>query len=103
MMDNFIQYPYNIQMNELSDFSLMKKKYTLDVLERNVKKLDKKILLATQTLDVEFCINYIWDPDTESGSEDAYIYDFDYILSFQKQLTSEQLADALIKIIDLKL
>ena len=90
-------------MDELSDFTLMKKKYTLDVLERNVGKLDKKILLATQTLDAEFCINYIWDPDTESGSEDAYIYDFDYILSFQKQLTSEQLADALIKIIDLKL
>ena len=102
-MDNFIQYPYNIPMNELSDFSLMKKKYTLDVLERNVGKLDKKILLATQTLDAEFCINYIWDPDTESGSEDAYIYDFDYILSFQKQLTSEQLADALIKIIEFKL
>lgn len=90
-------------MDEISDFSLMKKKYTLDVLERNVGKLDKKILLATQTLNAEFCINYIWDPDTESGSEDSYIYDFDYILSFQKQLTSEQLADALIKIIDFKL
>ena len=85
-------------MNELSDFSLMKKKYTLDVLERNVGKLDKKILLATQTLNAEFCINYIWDPDTETGSEDSYIYDFDYILSFQKHLTSEQLADALFDI-----
>lgn len=84
-------------MNEISDFSLMKKKYTLDVLERNVGKLDKKILLATQTLNAEFCIKYIWDPDIESGSEDSYIYDFDYILSFQKQLTREQLADAFAK------
>jgi hypothetical protein len=75
----------------------MKKKYTLDVLERNVGKLDKKILLATQTLNAEFCIKYIWDPDIESGSEDSYIYDFDYILSFQKQLTREQLADAFAK------
>lgn len=84
-------------MNEISDFSLMKTRYTLDVLERNVGKLDKKILLATQTLNAEFCINYIWDPDIESGSEDSYIYDFDYILSFQKQLTREQLADAFAK------
>ena len=84
-------------MNEISDFSLMKKKYTLDVLERNVGKLDKKILLATQTLNAEFCIKYIWDPDIESGSEDSYIYDFDYILSFQKQLTRQQLAGAFEK------
>ena len=75
----------------------MKKKYTLDVLERNVGKLDKKILLATQTLNAEFCIKYIWDPDIESGSEDSYIYDFDYILSFQKQLTRQQLAGAFEK------
>lgn len=75
----------------------MKTRYTLDVLERNVGKLDKKILLATQTLNAEFCIKYIWDPDIESGSEDSYIYDFDYILSFQKQLTREQLADAFAK------
>lgn len=84
-------------MNEISDFSLMKKQYTLDVLERNVGKLDKKILLATQTLNAEFCIKYIWDPDIESGSEDSYIYDFDYILSFQKQLTRQQLAGAFEK------
>ena len=84
-------------MNEISDFSLMKKQYTLDVLERNVGKLDKKILLATQTLNAEFCIKYIWDPDIESGSEDSYIFDFDYILSFQKQLTREQLAGAFEK------
>jgi len=78
-------------MNEISDFSLMKKKYTLDVLERNVGKLDKKILLATQTLNAEFCIKYIWDPDIESGSEDSYIYDFTYILDFQPHLTEDEL------------
>jgi len=69
----------------------MKKKYTLDVLERNVGKLDKKILLATQTLNAEFCIKYIWDPDIESGSEDSYIYDFTYILDFQPHLTEDEL------------
>ena len=78
-------------MNQISDFSLMKKKYTLDVLERNVGKLDKKILLATQTLNSEFCIKYIWDPDTESGSEDSYIYVFTYILDFQPHLTEDEL------------
>ena len=83
-------------MSEISDFRLLKHKYDLFTLERNVNKLDKKILLATQVLSAEFCIKHIWDPDTESGSEDSYIYDIDYILSFQKQLTREQLAGALL-------
>ena len=38
-----------------------------------------------------FCIKYIWDPDTDSGSEDSYIYDFDYILDFQPHLNESQL------------
>ena len=63
----------------------------MDVLERNVGKLDKKILLATQTLNAEFCIKYIWDPDIESGSEDSYIYDSTYILDFQPHLTEDEL------------
>tara|TARA_B100001173_G_C15715731_1_gene432203 strand:- start:333 stop:593 length:261 start_codon:yes stop_codon:yes gene_type:complete len=78
-------------MDSISDFTLLKNKYEIDILERNVEKLDKKILLATQELTAEFCIKYIWDPDTDSGSEDSYIYDFTYILDFQPHLTEDEL------------
>tara|TARA_Y100000741_G_C18223093_1_gene546746 strand:+ start:323 stop:589 length:267 start_codon:yes stop_codon:yes gene_type:complete len=80
-----------VQMDSISDFTLLKNKYEIDILERNVEKLDKKILLATQELTAEFCIKYIWDPDTDSGSEDSYIYDFTYILDFQPHLTEDEL------------
>tara|TARA_B100001287_G_scaffold275904_1_gene284972 strand:- start:1031 stop:1291 length:261 start_codon:yes stop_codon:yes gene_type:complete len=78
-------------MDSITDFTLLKNKYQIDILERNVDKLDKKIMLATQELTAEFCIKYIWDPDTDSGSEDSYIYDFDYILDFQPHLNESQL------------
>lgn len=78
-------------MYSISDFTLLKKKYDIEVLERNVGNLDKKILLATQVLTADFCIKYIWDPETDSGSEDSYIYDFAYILDFQPHLTEDEL------------
>ena len=78
-------------MVSISDFTLLKNKYEIDILERNIGKLDKKILLATQVLTADFCIKYIWDPDTDSGSEDSYIYDFAYILDFQPHLNEEEL------------
>ena len=78
-------------MRTISDFQLLKQRYDLVTLERNVGKLDKKILLATQMLSAEFCIKYIWDPGIGSGSEDSYIYDFDYILGFQPHLTRDAL------------
>lgn len=78
-------------MNEINDFCLLKNQYDIDKLEKHVKTLDKKILLTTQTLTAKFCIDYIWDPDIQSGSEDSYIYDFHYILQYQKHLTEEEL------------
>ena len=32
--------------------------------------------------------------DIDNGSEDSYIYDFDYILDFQKHLTYQELKKA---------
>ena len=78
-------------MDYISDFTLLKQKYDIEVLERNLEKSDKKILLATQVLTADFCIKYIWDPETDSGSEDSYIYDFNYILDFQPHLTEDDL------------
>jgi hypothetical protein len=65
-------------------------KFPINILEQNIHNLNKKILLATQKLTVEFCIKYILDIDIDNGSEDSYIYDVDYILDFQKHLTRQE-------------
>jgi len=70
-------------------------KFPINILEQNIHNLNKKILLATQKLTVEFCIKYILDMDMDNGSEDSYIYDVDYILDFQKHLTRQEFKELL--------
>ena len=72
-------------------------KYSIKELEKNINNLNKKILLSTQKLSVEFCIKYILDLDINNGSEDSYIFDVNYILSFQKHLTESQFLEILNK------
>jgi hypothetical protein len=69
--------------------------YSINLLELNIRNLNKKILLATQKLTAEFCIKYILDLDIDNGSEDSYIYDVDYILGFQKHLTRQEFNELL--------
>ena len=71
-------------------------KYSINILEQNIHNLNKKILLATQKLTVEFCIKYILDLDIDNGSEDSYIYDVDYILDFQPHLTRQEFKELLV-------
>lgn len=71
-------------------------KYSIEILEQNINNLNKKILLATQKLTVDFCIKYILDLATDNGSEDSYIYDVDYILDFQKHLTKQEFKQLLM-------
>jgi hypothetical protein len=70
--------------------------YSINLLELNIRNLNKKILLATQKLTVEFCFKYILDLDIDNGSEDSYIYDVDYILEFQKHLTKQEFNELLV-------
>jgi len=76
---------------KINNNDLRKFKYAKNVLIQNIAHLDQKTLLATQCLDAEFCIKYILDMNTESGNEDSYIFDINYILSFQKHLSKEEL------------
>ena len=45
--------------DQITTTNLYHAKYTIDVLEKNVDKLNKKVLLCTQTLTAEFCVKYI--------------------------------------------
>ena len=76
---------------KLIDEDLLNNKYyySIEVLEKNVDHLNKKILLSTQKLTPEFCSKYILDDNIDGGSEDTYIFDVDYILGFQKHLNRQ--------------
>lgn len=79
----------------ITNMDLLKNKYSMDILEENINHLSEKTILATQTLTPEFCVKFILDLDTESGGEESYIFDVNYILKFQKHITKKELTDLL--------
>ena len=82
----------NSKKDKLTNKDLMENyyKYNVDILEKNITSLNKKVLLFTQKLTVEFCIKYLFNPDIDSGSEDSYIFDKNYILEHQEHISDEE-------------
>lgn len=73
---------------------LMNHKYDHEIIIRNIEHLNKKIILNTQHLTPEFCIQYIFEKDIYKGDEDSYLFDIDYILQCQKHITKTELINA---------
>jgi hypothetical protein len=86
----------NSKKDKLTNKDLMENyyKYNVDILEKNITSLNKKVLLFTQKLTVEFCIKYLFNPDIDSGSEDSYIFDKNYILEHQEHITEKDFDEA---------
>lgn len=74
----------------ITNKDLFNNKYSIDILEKNINMLNKKIILFTQILTAEFCVKYILDLDIDSGSEDSYIFDKNYILESQPHISNEE-------------
>ena len=83
-------------MTSLTDFDLFTHQfsYSVEELENNITNLSPKYLVSTQSLTAEFCIKYILDSVVDSGSEDSYIFDKNYILFMQPHITSESFDEA---------
>jgi hypothetical protein len=79
----------------ITEKSLYKKKYSIEILEKNIYYLNKKRVLTTQILTADFCVKYLLNnDDISSGSEDSYIFDEAYILhlfSFKTPILYENL------------
>ena len=75
---------------KITNKDLFNNKYSIDILEKNINMLNKKIILFTQILTAEFCVKYILDLDIDSGSEDSYIFDKNYILESQPHISNEE-------------
>ena len=68
-------------------FDLTYKKYSEDILIKNIDKLDLRNILTTQKLSLEFCDNYILNEQYHKCVEDSYL-DISDILKYQPHLKS---------------
>lgn len=75
---------------ELNDQDLRKKKYSIDVLEKNINNLSISVILKTQKLTPEFCVKYILNEKYASCVEETYICDFD-VIKRQPHIKSSEL------------
>ena len=78
-------------MSVIKNEDLYKKKYQLDILEKNIMNLSGKTLLHTQHLTAEFCAKYILNDNYYEGVEEDYLYSGDFVLQKQKHITKEDL------------
>jgi hypothetical protein len=81
----------------LNDFMLRKKKYDIEVLEKNIHNLSMKTLLYTQDLTAEFCIKYILNEKYASCVEDTFLSMGD-VLNAQKHITRTAIYQAYNKV-----
>ena len=77
----------------ITDQSLLKIKYSIDILEKNIDDLSITRILRTQILTPEFCIKYILNEDYASCVEETYICDID-VLHHQPHIKQTDLCDA---------
>ena len=81
----------------LNDSMLRRKKYDIQLLEKNIRNFSMKTLLYTQDLTAEFCIKYILNEKYASCVEDTFLCIGD-VLNAQKHLTREEIYDAFHKL-----
>jgi hypothetical protein len=77
----------------ITDQSLLKIKYSIEILEKNIDNLSITRILRTQILTPEFCIKYILNEDYASCVEETYICDID-VLHNQPHIKQSDLCDA---------
>lgn len=82
---------------ELNDQDLLKNKYSIEVLEKNIDNLSISRILNTQILTPEFCVKYILNEEYASCVEETYICDFD-VLRRQPHIKSSDLLKTRLKL-----
>uniref|UniRef100_A0A6C0HBA1 Uncharacterized protein n=1 Tax=viral metagenome TaxID=1070528 RepID=A0A6C0HBA1_9ZZZZ len=81
----------------LNDSMLRKKKYHIQLLEKNIYNLSMKTLLYTQDLTADFCIKYILNEKYASCVEDTFLSMGD-VLNAQKHITRSSIYQAYNKV-----
>lgn len=81
----------------LNDSMLRKKKYDIELLEKNIHNLSMKTLLYTQDLTADFCIKYVLNEKYASCVEDTFLSISD-VLYAQKHITRAAIYQAYNKV-----
>lgn len=81
----------------LNDSMLRKKKYDIELLEKNIYNLSMKTLLYTQDLTADFCIKYVLNEKYASCVEDTFLSMGD-VLNAQKHITRSAIYQAYNKV-----
>ena len=81
----------------LNDSMLRKKKYHIQLLEKNIHNLSMRTLLYTQDLTAEFCIKYVLNEKYASCVEDTFLSIGD-VLNSQKHITRSSIYHAYNKV-----
>jgi len=82
-----------VHINEINNQDLRKKKYSIDILEKNIDNLSISTLLHSQILTPDFCIKYILNEEYASCVEEKYIDDLD-VLYYQPHIKPKDLYNA---------
>ena len=82
-------------MEVIQHHELMYKKYDCNTLEYNIDRLGLKRLLTTQLLTVEFCVNYLLNPEEHGMCVEDHYISINDILQYQTHITRKQLEDQL--------
>jgi hypothetical protein len=79
-------------------YSFMKNnKFSQEFIEKHINEIfDLKVILYTQKLTADFCVKYMYDmSDSESSDKDSYLWDRNFILTYQTHITKEEFDEAL--------
>jgi hypothetical protein len=86
-----------INHTELNDQDLLKNKYSIELIEKNINNLSISRILNTQILTPEFCVKYILNEDYASCVEETYICDLDVLIR-QPHIKQTDLINSRIKL-----
>ena len=75
----------------INNMDLYNNKFNINILIKNINKLDLNTILSTQKLTVDFCINYIMNEEYQCFSEEDI--DIFQILKKQKHLKFKDFFD----------
>jgi len=97
MKNKLNAHRHEIKFILLNDSMLRKKKYDIEVLEKNIYNLSMKTLLYTQDLTADFCIKYVLNEKYASCVEDTFLSMGD-VLNAQKHITRSAIYQAYNKV-----
>jgi hypothetical protein len=78
-------------MDTITNSNLRQSKYSIEELEKNISNLNMKIIVNTQTLDIDFCVKYILNEDYAQCNEEADLLTIDYVMYNQPHLNELKL------------